>query len=255
MRLFFKQLTNRLISYFIRISGKPNVSDTFGGKNNLSAGNHSLQNENFLQQLIELAGLNTDQDVLEIGCGSGQMALPLLGYFSEKGSYNGFDSDKNGIYFCNKNIAAHHPDFTFQFIENDHYRSNFILPYSEKQFDFVFLTSAFTRLMPPQIEQYINEISRVMKTGALCVMSLFIINCESEDLIIKKPAHMNFPLNKGFYRLQNAPYNSPIVAYDEEWLLIKLESAGLKMETIKYGQWCGRTYYLEYLDLLICRKV
>lgn len=260
MLLFFRQLLDNLISYFKRISVIPNVSDTLVVKNNLITGNHSLQNENFLQHIIELAGLNPDQAVLEIGCESGQMALPLTGYLSKKGSYNGFDSDKSGIDWCNKHIAIHHANFNFQFSEKNHFSSseetiNLILPYSEKQFDFVFLTSAFTRLMPTQIEQYIDEISRVMKTGATCVMSLYIINCESEDLIIKKSAQMNFPFNKGFYRLQDATYNTPIVAYDEEWLLIKMESAGLKMESIKYGYWCGRPNFLEYLDLLICRKV
>ncbi len=259
MLQFFRYLLNNLISYFKRISIKPNVADPFEVNKKLIAGKHSPQNENFLQHFIELAGLNLDQAVLEIGCGTGQMAILLSGYLSKKGSYQGFDSNKTGIDWCNNYIAAHHPNFSFQFIAQNHPSHdgafNFILPYSENQFDFVFLTSAFTRLTPPQIEQYINEIARVMKSGTTCMMSLFIINCESEDLIIKKPAQMNFPLNKGFYRLQNTPGNSPIVAYDEEWLLIKLESAGLKMETIKYGQWCGRSYYLEYLDMLICRKV
>jgi hypothetical protein len=45
------------------------------------------------------------------------------------------------------------------------------------------------------------------------------------------------------------------VAYDEEWLLEKLENAGLKMESIQYGQWCGRDSYFDYQDLVICSKV
>jgi len=66
---------------------------------------------------------------------------------------------------------------------------------------------------------------------------------------------MNFPINKGFYRLHSSQVDTANVAYDEEWILEKLENAGLKMEIIKYGQWVGRSIYFDYQDLLICTKV
>ena len=65
---------------------------------------------------------------------------------------------------------------------------------------------------------------------------------------------MDFPINNGFYRLHSSQVDTANVAYDEEWLLEKLGNAGLKMETIKYGQWCGRTSFFDYQDLMICRK-
>jgi hypothetical protein len=94
-----------------------------------------------------------------------------------------------------------------------------------------------------------------MKPGATCLMSFFIINSESEDLMIRQPNHMGFPVDKGFYRLHSSKVDTANVAYNEDWILEKLENASLKMETIKYGQWCDRVSYFDYQDLLICSKI
>src|SRR5262249_37609007 len=59
--------------------------------------------------LIERCGLRSDDDVLDIGCGVGQMAAPLSRYLSNRGSYNGFDIDRNIISWCHENITPRHP--------------------------------------------------------------------------------------------------------------------------------------------------
>jgi ubiquinone/menaquinone biosynthesis C-methylase UbiE len=234
------------------------------GKIFIGYGDYVKQGEKFLGYFQELGGLQPNHAVLDIGCGIGRMAVPLTRFLSKEGSYDGFDIVKSGIDWCNKNISAKHPNFRFQYtgLYNQLYNtsdkvdaSNFVFPYEDTKFDFVFLTSVFTHMMPAEVEHYINEISRVMKPGATCLISYFIVNCESEDLMIKQPTQMNFPINKGFYRLHSAKVDTANVAYDEEWLLEKLGKAGLKMVSIQFGQWCGREHFFDYQDLLICRKI
>jgi SAM-dependent methyltransferase len=218
----------------------------------------------YLTYSRELFGLQPHHTVLEVGCGIGSMALSLTHFLNEEGSYEGLDIVKSDIEWCNKNISAKHPNFHFQYsgLDNQPKNSvdktdacNFIFPINDAKFDFVYLTSVFTHMMPADVEHYITQIGRVMKPGATALMSLFIINCESEDLMIKRPTQMNFPFNKGYYRLNSLQDENKQVAYDEEWLLEKLLTAGLKMEDIKYGNWCGRDSYFDYQDLLICSKV
>ncbi len=234
------------------------------GKIFTGPGDYVKLGEKFLTYFQQLGGLKPNDAVLDIGCGIGRMAVPLTGFLSKEGSYDGFDIVKSGIDWCNTHIAQKHPNFRFLYtgLYNQLYNtsdkadaSHFIFPYQDEKFDFVFLTSVFTHMMPAEVETYLQEISRVMKPGAKCLISFFIINCESEDLMIKQPTHMNFPINKGFYRLHSSRVDTANVAYDEEWLLEKLEDAGLKMDDIKYGEWCGRTNYFDYQDLLICSKV
>lgn len=264
LRYFLRRVYYLPIDIYENLTRKRPYGVPPRGKIFIGPGDYIKLGEKFLGYFTELAGLKPDHSVLDIGCGIGRMALPLTGFLSEKGSYDGFDIVKSGIEWCNKNISEKYPNFKFSYtgLYNQLYNTSdkadagkFIFPYGDSKFDFVILTSVFTHMMPAEVENYIQEIGRVMKPGATCLMSFFIINCESEDLMIKRPTHMNFPINKGFYRLHSSQVDTANVAYDEEWLLEKLENAGLKMESIKYGQWCGRNIYFDYQDLLICSKV
>jgi ubiquinone/menaquinone biosynthesis C-methylase UbiE len=264
LRLLARRIYFLPIDTYEYITGKRPQGVPPRGKIFIGHGDYMKQGEKFLTYFQELAGLKPEHSVLDVGCGIGRMAVPLTHFLNEKGSYDGFDIVKSGIDWCNKNISSQYPNFRFQYtgLYNQLYNTsnkadagNFIFPYADGKFDFVFLTSVFTHMMPKEVEHYIHEISRVMKPGATCLMSFFIVNCESEDLMIKQPTHMNFPINKGFYRLHSSQVDTANVAYDEEWLLEKLENAGLKMEIIKYGQWVGRSIYFDYQDLLICSKM
>jgi len=263
LRLLARRIYFLPIDTYELITGKRPKGVPPRGKIFIGHGDYVKQGEKFLGYFQELAGLKPEHAVLDVGCGIGRMAVPLSRFLNEEGSYDGFDIVKSGIDWCNKYISTEYPNFRFQYtglynqLYNTSYKvdaSNFIFPYSHGKFNFVFLTSVFTHMMPKEVEHYLNEISRVMKPGATCLISFFIVNCESEDLMINQPTHMNFPINKGFYRLHSSQVDTANVAYDEEWLLEKLENAGLKMQTIKYGQWCGRSSYFDYQDLLICRK-
>lgn len=221
------------------------------------------EGEKHLTYFQELADLQPDYSVLEAGCGTGRMALPLTRFLNNKGEYQGFDDAKGDINWCKKNISEKHPNFHFQYTESKNRTSgtstnadaaHFVFPYDDAKFDFVFLSSVFTYLKPADVENYINEIGRVMKPGATSLMTLFIVNCVSEDLMIKKPTQMHFPFNKGFYRLRSLQADKKQIAYDEEWILEKLQNAGLKMESIQYGSWCGRQHFFDFPDLIICSK-
>lgn len=264
LRLFARRLYYLPFDTYEYILGKRPNDVPPKGKIFIGYGDYVKQGEKFLGYFRELGGLQPNHAVLDVGCGIGRMAVPLTRFLNEKGTYDGFDIVKSGIDWCNKNISTKHPNFRFQYtgLYNQLYNtsdktdaSNFIFPYDDAKFDFVFLTSVFTHMIPAEVENYINEISRVMKPGATSLMSFFIVNCVSEDLMIKKPTQMNFPINKGLYRLHSAQVDTANIAYDEEWLLEKLEKAGLKMESIQYGQWCGREHYFDYQDLLICSKM
>lgn len=264
LRYFIRRIYFLPVDIFEHLTGKRPAGVPPKGMLFIGHGDYVLIGEKYLGYFRELAGLQPHHAVLDVGCGIGRMAVPLTKFLNEKGSYDGFDIVKSGIEWCSKSIASKHPNFHFYHVDiyNQLYNTSskanagrFVFPYTENKFDFAFYTSVFTHMMPAEVENYINETARVLKPGAKSLMSFFIVNCESEDMMIKQPTHMNFPINKGFYRLHSAQVDTANVAYDEEWLLEKLENAGLKMETIKYGQWCGRVNYFDYQDLIICSKV
>jgi ubiquinone/menaquinone biosynthesis C-methylase UbiE len=104
-----------------------------------------------LQYFVELGGLTPDEAVLEPGCGTGRMAEPVSRYLTT-GSYDGFDVVREAIEQCETRIMQ--PNFRFRHVDvlNRFYNpegriqpDEFQFPYPDESFDFVFLTSVFTR--------------------------------------------------------------------------------------------------------------
>ncbi|MCK7528937.1 MAG: class I SAM-dependent methyltransferase [Ignavibacteriales bacterium] len=146
------------------------------------SGDFVKQGETFLRYFIEYGNLKPDDSVLDIGSGIGRMAIPLTSYLSEKGKYEGFDIVKKGVDWCKKEITARFPRFNFTHIElrntlyntdTEKIASDFKFPYSDEYFDFVFLISVFTHMLPADVENYLREINRVLKPKGICFATLY----------------------------------------------------------------------------------
>jgi hypothetical protein len=79
----------------------------------LTGGPHYREiGEEFKAHMIGLGGLRRSDRVLDIGCGEGRMAVPLLDYL--EGDYEGFDFVPIGIVWCRRHITRRNPKFRFQ---------------------------------------------------------------------------------------------------------------------------------------------
>lgn len=54
----------------------------------------------FVAHFVKICSLKPDEAVLDIGCGTGRMAIPLLRYFDVSGAYVGFDVSRDAIRWC-----------------------------------------------------------------------------------------------------------------------------------------------------------
>src|SRR5262245_2380217 len=59
----------------------------------------------FKSYFIDLANLQSNHRVLDVGCGIGRMAVPLTSYLSQEGEYYGFDIVARGIDWCQNRIS------------------------------------------------------------------------------------------------------------------------------------------------------
>jgi len=218
----------------------------------------------FKDYFVDLANLQPNHRVLDIGCGIGRMAIPLTGYLSSEGGYWGFDVRRSDINWCQKHISPLFPNFHFLHsnVYNKHYNRrgklrghNFEFPFDDSFFDFVFLTSVFTHKLPLDVTNYISEISRVLKIGSKALITFFILNEESRNLIQAGSSTRDFK-----YKVQDCliiKKNDPeyAVAYDEEYVIKLLGEYGLKViQPIHYGSWCNRDNFVSYQDMLIVTK-
>ena len=218
----------------------------------------------FKNYFLNIANLKSNERVLDIGSGMGRMAVPLTGYLKE-GEYWGFDIVEKGIDWCQNRITPKFRNFHFLHsnVYNRHYNPkgiiqarDFKFPFEDKYFDFIYLTSVFTHMLPPDFENYLSEISRVLRTGGRCMITFFILNPQSEKLIQEGQSTLNFQftIQPG---CKTTTENDPeaAIAYDEELVISLFEKYGLKInKPIHYGSWCKRDNFLSYQDLIYAVK-
>ncbi len=220
--------------------------------------------EEFLGLFLDLVELGKDDRVLDVGCGIGRLARPLAGYLSNTGSYDGFDVAGIAIRWCRRHYAGAYPNFIFKHVNvaNGSYNPDggvpaerFSFPYPASSFDFVFLTSVFTHMLPAGVERYMEEIARVLAPGGRCLVTFFLLNDESRRLIgqghstqvfvdFEPPCAVVYPANP-----------EAAVAYEEPWVLERLSKAGLRPRLpLHYGNWCERDAFTSYQDIVVADR-
>lgn len=228
-------------------------------------GDYKKIGDEFMEYFKEFGLLRPNAKVLEVGCGLGRMSIPLINFLSKDGEYHGFDIVKKWIHWCKKNITSRKPNFKFEHsdIWNKMYNpkgiekaSNYKFNYSNNYFDFVFLTSVFTHMHTEDIDRYLEEISRVMKTNGRCLITFFLMNAESIALMKNKKAIQNI-----IYKIDNNSYTENInipestIGFNEEYINELFDKNGLNIiQPIHYGSWCGRNKFTSYQDIIVAEK-
>jgi ubiquinone/menaquinone biosynthesis C-methylase UbiE len=231
----------------------------------VGGGDYKKVGEQFFQYFRELADLQPDARVLDVGCGCGRMAMPMLNYLSPRAGYWGFDITADNINWSRKNIQKKHPNFHFELADvyNKVYHpegrfkaSDYRFPYENEFFDFVCLTSVFSHMLPPDMKQYLAEIARVLKPGGRCLATYFILNDVSTGLMEKGMAkRVTFPYASQDCRLWKADFPEAAVGFEEEYLRDWHSRCMMNiLEPIRYGNWSGRTPALSYQDMIISEK-
>lgn len=220
--------------------------------------------EEFSRYFIKLGRLQPGERVLEVGCGIGRMAIPLIGYLKNGGSYDGFDIIPMGIDWCKKTITPRSPNFRFQLVDiyNNAYNpygsispTEFRFPFPDESFDFVFLTSVFTHMLSPSMENYFREIGRVLKDGGRCLITFFLLAEESLKAIESKASSIDFQYYRDGCRIKDRDIPEAAVAYDEEYIkgLFKTNHLDI-IEPVHYGSWSGRKEFLSFQDIIVASK-
>ncbi len=220
--------------------------------------------QEFLGHFQKLGGLRADHAVLDIGCGYGRMASPLVRFLTDQGSYCGFDTDAEAVAWCRKHVNGEGAPFRFDHLDvaNRHYNRDGVyagdaveFPYADGQFDFVFLCSVFTHLLPATVDHYLEEIHRALKPGGSCFGTFLLLNGESRALIAEGRSKIPLCQDRGDYMTNDPDDPERGIAYPERDIRQRISQAGFTLiEPIHYGLWCGRKEFLSYQDIAVFRK-
>jgi len=238
----------------------PPEEDVFVGD-----GDYRVIGAEFLDHFVRMAGLKTTEDVLDIGCGIGRIAVPLTQFLNSKQAiYRGMDPVRGGIDWCKRTITPAYPNFRFECsdIKNALYNPEgeingrgMRLPFQDGTFDFTAMISVATHLPPDEIETYCSEVFRVLRPGGRLFLTAFVIRENDDPANPDRDARL-----KGFERAEGQPCwhlrgENPMAAVgiDDAFLEGALTGAGFDIHTKSFGTWRGETA-AHYQDFLIAQK-
>jgi SAM-dependent methyltransferase len=188
------------------------------------------------------------------------MAAPLSGYLTE-GTYRGFDVVKPTIESCRRRFARQ-PHFRFDHVDvfNGKYNPTgkiqpheFRFPYADAAFDFAFAVSVFTHMLPGDVEHYLRETVRVLRSEGRFLATWFVMTPEAEALVAQGRSDVTFPVRDGAIWQADAREAEAAVAYEPQDVRALYGRAGLELEEpIRYGRWSGGAG-LSYQDIVIAR--
>jgi SAM-dependent methyltransferase len=220
------------------------------------------QGRTFSQYLIEHGQLTPSSKVLDVGCGLGKYALHLAPYLSDGGSIEGFDVEKRSIDWCRLAITPRYPNARFRHtpLESKMYSpdasaraADFTFPYGSGEFDLAFLASVFTHMFTDDVDNYLRELSRVLRPGGRCIATFYLLNDEKRAGIAGKTAAFTFAIPRGRCRIEMADPPEAAVAHEETDVLAMIARAGLSLaEPIRYGCWAQEGHQDQ--DFLILEK-
>ncbi len=230
---------------------------------NINSGDADVIGKEFLNYFIKLGELKSTDQVLDVGSGYGRMAVALSSFLSSEGSYEGIEIIPKGVDWCTKNITPNFKNFHFQLIDvkNDRYNpagkqkaSQFKFPFEDASFDFIFLTSVFTHMLPADLENYLSEISRVLKKGGKTFITYFLLNDKSKELISEGESLHKLPFDYENCRIEYQEDPEHIIAYEETDVINLYTKYGLDFSSTHYGNWCGREDFVSHQDIVIGTK-
>ena len=171
---------------------------------------------------------------------------------------------KSGVDWCREKYTAKYPNFRFHLIDvyNGLYNpvgryraTEYRFPFEDEQFDFVVLNSVFTHMVAEEVQNYLREVARVLKTGGRCLISFFLVNEESLGLIEEGKNWIKLSHRMGPMLAMSEARPELAIGYDEEYVNELYQSHGLAIRRpIYYGSWCGRKHFLSCQDQIVAFK-
>jgi SAM-dependent methyltransferase len=210
-------------------------------------GDFVAMGDELLGHLVELAGLEPHERVLDVGCGIGRLARPLTRFLGDQGAYAGLDGNPVAIGWC----QSRYPErFAFARAEVE-YR----FPYDDGSFDLVVLADVLTHALEDEARRHLAETARVLRPGGRALLAFFVLDDESRAAIADERAAHRFLQPEAHVALLRDDRPQEAVAYDEAWVVEALGAAGLRPRDpgIHRGTWRarpGRAFH----DLLVADR-
>lgn len=198
--------------------------------------------------LIDDCGLLPRHHVMDIGSGTGRIAMALVEHLAGEGAYVGFDAWRGGVEWCQREITSRVPRFRFVHadIAEPHLNPGgatapeaWRFPAGDGTIDRALALSVFTHLDGPTARHYLRELARVLRPGGEALVTVFLLDAAGIEHLAGWPegpamlAGARDPLLTRFGK-------DLFAAWDPARLDAAVAEAGLEVRRVETGDWAGR---------------
>lgn len=124
---------------------------------------------------------NKDNNILDVGCGTGIVGIACEPFLGKNGRYIGIDVSRADIDFCKKHFSS--PRYAFQHlnVKNPTYSPEQVSAQKKwnvenNSMDMITALSVWTHLNEEDAIFYFNEINRVLKPGGKAIVTFFVLD-------------------------------------------------------------------------------
>ncbi|MDD4627888.1 MAG: class I SAM-dependent methyltransferase [Candidatus Peribacteraceae bacterium] len=162
---------------------------TLPSRNLRFGGVHFQDNEAFLsagerdaRRLIEWCNLTEKSAIMDVGCGTGRLAIGIMSVLKTIRRYEGVDVSPTAVEWCTRHLTPAHPAFRFTLInvQNERYNpaggaraTDFRLPFDDGSFDVIQLYSVFSHMRSPDVRSYLREFARLLTPQGSVFLTAF----------------------------------------------------------------------------------
>ncbi|MFF8916978.1 class I SAM-dependent methyltransferase [Streptomyces sp. NPDC015032] len=212
----------------------------------------------------EELGVGPSHDVLDAGSGAGRIAIPLTEVLGEQGSYLGFDIVPHAIEWCSSAITPKYPNFRFEHVDirQEIYNpdgkmsaADFRFPAEDSAFDVVAMVGLISHLLPPELDNYLNEAARTLRPGGMCFATAYLVDDKVAENIAQGRTAFTFTIDHGEYYMHSKEEPTYAIAYRVDYLRAAAARYGLHLRREpKPGTWGTSTERPASMDLLVLER-
>lgn len=224
-----------------------------------ASANAAAIGKSWVKRFVSLGGLRSTDNILDVGCGPGRMAIAIGDEMKWKNKYIGFDVREEDVIWATNNINTLHPDFSFKHIDvsTSRYNTNgkilsseVVYPCEENWADFVLATSIFSHMFTGSLFQNFVEARRCLKHQGHFLFTGFILDEHYNVSSHRRYAFDTCLDGAAFVAVPDAPEKA--VAYRKEFIVRMLSVVGFSEYKHFPGSWKSSPGAKSGQDIFVC---